>query len=571
MGGGGPRQRLRRWRAPHLPPHLLISLFLLLFSQACLAQKKLKSPKGHSPQRDTTAWRTAVPYFSRGVVLFTQGLIEEAAELLEKAAEAAPHSPGVHYYLSRIAYAQGDFIRMLTHAEKAYEESPQEVWIALGYAAALQLNNQPKEACTILEKLLKAYPDHPEILLRLAQAYQAAGDVDKADSYYARFQHLTGSYDEIFQVRVQLLVEKGRTYQAIAIAESLATLFPHHEVYLETAVRLYELVRDLRGMASAAARLLEVDPANQVGWDIVLSYPELFEEMWGEDSWEKFLEAPGVPAEIKYLLLRRMDFLEEDELLPLLDRLLAQSPTATGWDLYARYWAYKGRWDSAAYAWKQALALDSLQTPLYGEYLYALYKLGGGDSLLHEVRKAAELIPGQGRFYIWEAIALTLTRQPAPALPLFQKGFRLLQPTDTPLFSLAAYYQAIAEIALHQLSPQTRQRLLSSYPPSLGEALLEILLLRQGEPPSSPSKIENLPQVYKDWLSMLRDLQSGRLTEAYSHAAKAVSSSSPLPLEMWEDILTRLGQILRAKGEYKSWKERALHAYPLATIWKELP
>lgn len=544
----------------------LVGITIGCGSIAFAQKKKQRSVKG-AP--DTLAWRTASTPYTRGVVLFTQGLIEEAADFLEKAAETAPNSPGVHYYLSRVAYAQNDPIRMLIHAEKAYTEAPHELWIALGYAAALQLNNQFKEACTLLEKLYKEHPDQPEILLRLAQAYQAAGDVDKADSYYASLQHATGNYEEIFQTRVQLLVEKGRLRQAIALAESLSAIFPRHEIYLETAIRLYELSRDLRGLASAASRLLDTDPANAAAWEVVMSYPEFFEEVWGEDNWERLIESPGTPTEVKYMLLRRIDFLDEDDLIQILKKLLAEAPAASGWDLYARYWAYKGRWDSAAYAWKAAIHLDSAQLHLYLDYFYALWKLGGGDSLLQEVRRAAELFPGQGRLYLWEAIALTLNQSPEAALPLFQKGWRLTQTIDTIQAQVAIYYQAIAEIALGRPSSQTRQQFLKLYPPPLGEGLWELLTLRQSATPSAP-KSEKLPSPYHEWQLLLHARRSGRISDAYTYATRAVASNLPLPLEMWEDIFLGLGQ-KNIGAEYTTWKKRAQDSYPLASLWKKLP
>lgn len=552
-----------------LPP--VFGWLCIVFCVACsgaLAQKKSRS-RGTPVASDTTTWRQAVVPFTRGIVLFSQGLVEEAADFLDKAAEVAPNSAGIHYYLARIAYAQGDPIRMLVHAEKAYAEAPDELWIALGYAAALQLNNQLREACSLLEKLLREHPDHPEIVFRLAQAYQSAGDVDKADLYYARFQYLTGSYEETFQTRIHLLIEKGRVHQAISLAESLAAIFPRHEVYLETAVRLYELQRDLRGMASATARLLGMDPANPVGWEVVLSYPELFEEMWGEESMERLLETPGVPTEVKYAILRRTDFLEEEELLPVLRKLLAEAPSANGWDLYARYWAYKGHWDSAAYGWKAAITLDSMQLTIYMDYFYALWRLGGGDSLLREVRRASELMPGQGRLYLWEAIALTLTRSPEAALPLFQRGWRLVQNIDTTHAQIAMYYQAIAELMVGRPSSQTRQRFLTLYP-SFGDILWDILAMRQGAMPSSAVNPEVAPPPYREWWHLARAIRRGNLNEAYTHALQATTSSTPLPLEMWEDILLRTVQNRQDK-RYAEWKQQAKTSYPLAEIWKELP
>lgn len=546
-----------------------LNLVGLVLTNAAFAQEQKKKQRSGKGAIDTTAWRAAAAPFTRGVVLFTQGLIEESAEFLEKAAEIAPNSAGIHYYLSRVAYAQNDLIRMLIHAEKAYTEAPKELWIALGYAAALQLNNQFREACALLEKLLKEYPDQPEILLRLAQAYQAAGDVDKADSYYATLQHVTGNYEEIFQTRVQMLIEKGRLWQAIALAESLSTIFPRHEIYLETAIRLYELSRDLRGMASAASRLLDIDAASAAAWEVVMSYPEFFEEFWGEENWERLLESPGTPPEVKYMLLRRVDFLDEDDLIHIVQRLLAEAPAASGWDLYARYWAYKGHWDSAAYAWKAAISLDSAQLALYMEYFYALWKLGGGDSLLHEVQRASELFPGQGRLYLWEAIALTLHHDYEAALPLFQKGWRLTHSIDTPQAQIAIYYQAIAEAALGHPSPQTRQQFLKLYGSPLGEGLWNLLIFRHSDT-LFPQKNERLPSPYHEWWLLLQARRSGHLSNAYTHAAQAIASNRTLPLEMWEDILIGLGQ-KTIGAAYKTWKKQAQDTYPLASLWKDLP
>jgi sulfur relay (sulfurtransferase) DsrC/TusE family protein len=46
------------------------------------------------------------------------------------------------------------------------QEAPNELWLALGYATALALNEEHQTAITFLRKLLQKYPHHPEILLR---------------------------------------------------------------------------------------------------------------------------------------------------------------------------------------------------------------------------------------------------------------------------------------------------------------------------------------------------------------------------------------------------------------------
>ncbi|MCX7607299.1 MAG: tetratricopeptide repeat protein [Bacteroidia bacterium] len=544
---------------------------VLLFAQK---KSKVKPASSPSSSQDTTSWKQGLPPFVKGVILFSQGLYEEAAEYFYKAAEAAPHSAGVHYYLSRLAYQQGDYIRMLTHIEKAYKEAPHEAWVGIAYAAALALNGQQYQSTALLEKLVQDFPEEPEILLRLAQSYQAAGEIEKADRYYRQLQLMGGAYEEVFQMRVQMFVEVGQVGRAIAIAESLAALWPKHEVYWETIARLYELSRNLSRMAEVVQHLLQIDPANQVGWGLVLAYPELFEEMWGYDVWEGFLESYTVPAEVKYALLRRGDFLEEEEYREALSKLLRENPMSIGWDLWAQYWMQNGRWDSAATAWKRALASDSIHLPIYGSYLYALWQLGGGDSLAREVERAQEFFPGQGRLFLWQGVAYAQQREWPEACKAFQRGWRLLPTPDTPLARVAAYYQAIAEIAQNKLTPQTRERFQGHYPGETGTALLALLLLRGGE---KPAELKNtpeetfsaLPSPLREWGELLWALSLNRLEEA-RRIASIVDTSSSVPLEMWEDILTRLGPQILGPA-YHRWRSQAEKQYPLALLWRSLP
>lgn len=542
---------------------------LLLFGQKAPKKKRTVPSLG----RDTTAWRQAMPHFTRGVVLFSQGLTEEASGYFYEAAEAAPHSAGVHHYLARMAYQQGDPIRMLTHAEKAYREAPEELWLGLAYAGALQLNGQQAQAVALLEKLAASAPREPEVLLRLAQAYQSLGNWEKADLWYCKLQHLSGAYEETFQTRIQMFVEAGRLDKAIAIAESSAVLWPRHEIYWETAARLYELARNLPKMAETVQRLIEIDPANETAWSLVLSYWEVFEELWGVEAWERLLESYAIPVEVKYTLLRRIDFLEEGEYIEALRKLLAEAPAPVGWDLYAQYWAQRGQWDSAAVGWKRACVGDSVQLNYVWPYLYALWRLGGGDSLAKEVDRLQEVFPGQGRLFLWAGVAQAQRKSWAEALRLFQRGWRFLPSTDTPLAQVALYYQAIAEAGEGNLSSTTLQRLQAVYPPDIGTALSTVLRLRQKSPPAEDlNRVSALPSSaspFREWALLLAAMAAERPEEARRHAAIA-DTGLPLPLEMWEDIFVRLGPTWLGAA-YTRWRLRAQKDYPLARIWNTLP
>ncbi|GIV26132.1 MAG: hypothetical protein KatS3mg026_1824 [Bacteroidia bacterium] len=538
-----------------------------------LAQKRpLKKNPSSGPARDTAGWRAAAPPFVRAVGLFTQGLYEESAEYFSRAAELAPNSPAIHHYLARLAYHQGDYIRMLTHAEKAYREDPNSLWVALGYVAALELNNQAAQALTVLDRLSQAFPTESEVAWRLAEAYRRLGKWEKADAWYRRLQHLGGSYEEVIRARVQMWIEAGELGRALAIVDSALAVWPSHEVYWELQARLHELGRNFPALIRTVQRLLDLDPANSTAWAIVLAYPELFEETWGDEGWERYLNSYLVPAEVKYALLRQVDFLEEEDYYATLRTLLQQAPTAEGWNLYARYWSARGAWDSAAWGWKQALLEDSLKLSGYAPYLYALWRLGGGDSLAREVERALDAYPGQGFLLLWQGVSLAQRKAWKEALGAFRRGWPLLpKPADTALMQVALYYQACAEAASGALAASTAEQLEKLFHPSVGKALLTVMSLRHGLPEgvvNAPLPSE-VPSPYREWIHMWVALRAQRPEEA-RRAASVADTAAVLPLEMWEDIFTRLGPSLLGAA-YHRWRARAEKQYPLASLWRSLP
>lgn len=547
---------------------LFLGLLAVLFAQ----KRPVKKKPASGPARDTVGWRAAATPFVRAVVLFTQGLYEESAEYFSRAAELDPNSPAIHHYLARLAYHQGDYIRMLTHAEKAYQEDPRNLWIALGYVAALELNDQSVQALAVLDRLSQAFPTESEVAWRLAEAYRRLERWEKADGWYRRLQHLSGSYEEAIRARVQMWIEAGQLGRALAIVDSALAVWPSHEAYWELRARLHELGRNFPALTQTVQRLLALDPANSTAWAIVLAYPEIFEETWGAEGWERYLNSYLVPAEVKYALLRQVDFLEEEDYYATLRMLLQQAPTSEGWDLYARYWSSRGAWDSAAWGWKQALLEDSLKLSRYAPYLYALWRLGGGDSLAKEVERALEVYPGQGFLLLWQGVSLAQRKAWKEALGAFRRGWPLLpQPADTASMQVALYYQACAEAALGSLSTPTAERFEKLFYPPVGKALVTVIGLRQGlqEGVENAAIPPEAPSPYREWIEMWVALRRQRPEEARRVAAVA-DTATILPLEMWEDLFTRLGPDLLGAA-YNRWRSRAEKQYPLASLWRSQP
>lgn len=553
---------------------LRIGVGVFLCLTVAFAQKsKKKAKESGASARDSLSWRAAASPYVKGVVYFSQGLIEEALPYFLGALEKAPHSAGIHYYLAQIAYAQRDYPRMLTHAEKAYQEAPNELWLALGYATALALNEEHQTAITFLEKLLQKYPHHPEILLRLAQSYRRIGRLSEADRYYEQLQQRSGIlYEDIFQERVQMFVEAKELGRAIALTESLIVRWPRTEVYRETAIRLYELAQDLLRLTSHVQALLSLDAANALAWETVLNHIEWFENQWEEAVWDSLLAKPEVPVEIRYQLLRHFSD-EGAEVRARVDQLLQQAPNAEGWALRAELWLEDDELDSAAIALREAIRLDSTRWEWWERWIYLLYRKGGGDSLARAISQVSERFPQQGLLYLWQGIVATQRRQANEALSAFRRGWSLLHTIDTSIARIALFYEGVAYLLAKTPWPAAYETRLSTYYKAAEIALLRYLLYRYAglTPPAQTAAdaekaLAQLPPTHP-----LRLWAEGLLSPTHLDWQKRLSDNlAALPLEGWMTLLP-LGPQTLGPTTYAQWKTWAVQTYPLCATWQSLP
>ena len=552
---------------------LRIGVGVFLCLTVALAQKSKKAKESGASTRDSLSWRAAVSPYVKGVVYFSQGLIEEALPYFLGALEKAPHSAGIHYYLAQIAYAQRDYPRMLTHAEKAYQEAPNELWLALGYATALALNEEHQTAITFLGKLLQKYPHHPEILLRLAQSYRRIGRLSEADRYYEQLQQRSGIlYEDIFQERVQMFVEAKELGRAIALTESLIVRWPRTEVYRETVIRLYELAQDLLRLTGHVQALLSLDAANALAWETVLNHIEWFENQWEEAVWDSLLAKPEVPVEIRYQLLRHFSD-EGVEVRARVDQLLQQAPNAEGWALRAELWLEDDELDSAAIALREAIRLDSTRWEWWERWIYLLYRKGGGDSLARAISQVSERFPQQGLLYLWQGIVATQHRQANEALSAFRRGWSLLHAIDTSLARIALFYEGVAYLLAKKPWPAAYETRLSTSYKAAEIALLRYLLYRYAglTPPAQTTAdaekaLTQLPPTHP-----LRLWAEGLLSPTHLDWQKRLSDNlAALPLEGWMTLLP-LGPQTLGSTTYAQWKTWAVQTYPLCATWQSLP
>lgn len=152
-----------------------------------------------SPKRQQT-------YYSLSRIRLLQGNATEAVRMLEETVKLEPTIPDSHWYLGLALHDAGDLPRAWEEIQRGRElgyqwKSPVEMLFIAEVARKLGFAN---EQVALLEEAKGSYGNIGEFHARLAEAYGAAGDVEKAQEESVRAVYL----DEKLKDRMKELLAK---------------------------------------------------------------------------------------------------------------------------------------------------------------------------------------------------------------------------------------------------------------------------------------------------------------------------------------------------------------------------
>ena len=177
-----------------------VLLMLLLASCGVLILRFLKGIS--HPVRRVKGWRQRVRYrqavklTGRGVEAMGKGRWKKAERLLYRAADHAP-TPVVNYlFAARAMHNQGHFDKAQALLQTAADKVPSSSEAIDIVKAELMLDAQQHEqALATLSRLLRAYPEHPQVLKLLRQAYAQVNDWEGMRQILPRLERIMSERD----------------------------------------------------------------------------------------------------------------------------------------------------------------------------------------------------------------------------------------------------------------------------------------------------------------------------------------------------------------------------------------
>ncbi|NBO91355.1 MAG: hypothetical protein EBV06_03425 [Planctomycetia bacterium] len=151
---------------------------------ARLYRDNLRRPRRADEVLDHLVNRSSSPasaLLTRARFRLADGRTDEAAADLERAAQLDPHHLLVHVAGAELAEQRGNLVAALVRWKTAIKLAPERPELALGLARALRECGQSAEAGTVLDDAYQRLPDHPALVLALAEVCCDQHRLDKAE------------------------------------------------------------------------------------------------------------------------------------------------------------------------------------------------------------------------------------------------------------------------------------------------------------------------------------------------------------------------------------------------------
>lgn len=369
-------------------------------------------------------------------------MLEKNEAAFEKFNEVIKYQPGnatAHYQLSRLWFEKSNLPKAIKEIQLAEKYDPSNKWILEHYAQLMIVDGRFEKAAELYGRIAKNERSPEEFLAKQALSYTWANRFGSALRVLNELEKYTTEFDENLQFqKARLFLELKEVDSAIAITRSLIDHAPQNPNYMLLLGRIYF---DRGNFSEALKSFKEADrkfpDEPQVQASLIYYYLKEDKTALHDYLYDVIIERDGL-IENKISLLnvfnssRSTDTLSEQvikEFAPLLSE--RQPAEAESMIFYGMVLSAEKQDDSAAFQFKRAIAVDSLNLDAWGLLFPTLVALDTSDSIVEYASRALALFPENPVFNYYGAYGYFLAKDYANAIPVLEDGLLKLTAQDT--------------------------------------------------------------------------------------------------------------------------------------------
>lgn len=423
--------------------HKILIIFLLgIFAvpPSGVAQKK-KKPGDDSPQG--IRLREAEFYFTEGEKFF---ILEDYAKALlyyQRSLEINPDNGTLHYKIAEVlskSTKQDDLVKASISVERALDIDKSNKYFYLLAANIYNSLARFEKAAQAYENMLDNVKGAEEFLYELAAVYQYANRQEDAIKTYTRAEAVFGLNEISSLQKTRLLLEAGKTKEALAEGEKLLNAFPEEEGFV---MGFTELLSQ-KGLRNESIQYLEkfVQQNASAGSSKMLLagfYRDTQQEEKARPLLTQLFSDPSIDASSKVIVISaynaelhqaktkvQSDPEKEKFVTSLFEKLLASNPESTnvhvvGGDLYLTI----GKDRDAIKEYTTAAEQGEVSFEVWENLLFLETKLEQWDNAITHSETALEYFPNHAIIYYYNGYALIRKRMFREAISSLEQGKRL--------------------------------------------------------------------------------------------------------------------------------------------------
>lgn len=417
---------------------LLLGIFALPGSG--VAQKK-KRPGEESPQG--IRLREAEFYFTEGEKFF---ILEDYAKALlyyQRSLEINPDNGTVHYKIADVlakSTKQDDLVKASISIERALDLDKTNKYFYLLAANIYNSLARFEKAAQAYEDMLDNVKGTEEFLYELAAVYQYANKPEDAIRTYTRAEGVFGLSEISTLQKTRLLLEAGKTKDALAEGEKLLNAFQEEESFV---MGLTELLSQ-KGLRNEAIQYLEkfVQKNETAGTSKMLLagfYRDTQQEEKARPLLTQLFADPSIDVSSKVIVISaynaelhlaktkgQTDPEKEAFVTGLFEQLLSTNPESTnvhvvGGDLYLT----TGKDREAMKEYATAAAQGEVSFEVWENLLFVETKLEQWDNAITHSETALEYFPNHAIIYYYNGYSLIRKRMYREAISSLEQAKRL--------------------------------------------------------------------------------------------------------------------------------------------------
>lgn len=412
---------------------LLLSLFLLVHSNAVFAKKKKKSKTTEISNVVTKEDVEQQAIFISGVQAYLLGNSQEAITRFNEVLRMNPKNDAAYYELSRIAFESKNMDKAIEYATKAIEINPNNEFYYQYLAEAKGEKNDYAGAAKTYEKLIKLKPKEYDYYYDWAYMLSKAEKYSDAIDVYNLLESKIGVQEELVFQKQPLFIKQGKIEESVQDIEKLVKAYPDELRYIGLIGEVYQANKMYDKAIKSYNRILEKDSDNS---EALMSIAETYRKMGDSKKHDEYIQKifkneqididTKILTFIPYIERLSKDTSSNDAVLKMADMLVAMYPndvktiTARADVLYNI-----GKKKEAQEAYVKAISLNDVPNTVWIQLYILDAELEDYDHLTEITKQGIQKNPKDPFGYFYHALAQQQKNNNQAAADVLLKSFEV--------------------------------------------------------------------------------------------------------------------------------------------------